>query len=157
MLYGGHKRPVSALAEYVLNIINLGLEPGYKISWDDVVIRTPWMSKRLQGMTSEEERKVHCQPIPVEGLSLELEVMLERPYSEHILSAPLGKAKSPKEKSSTPTALVSKPPGLTKLGQGEGLRLHLKESTQGPGWTHVESKAPGPDVGCLYQIPHEVP
>ena len=45
IVYGGRKCPVSALAEYVFNTINLGLEPGSKITWDDVVIRTPWMVK----------------------------------------------------------------------------------------------------------------
>ena len=38
IVYGGHERPVSALAEYVLNTINPGLDPGSKITWDDVVI-----------------------------------------------------------------------------------------------------------------------
>ena len=32
-VYGGRERPVSALAEYVLNTINPGLEPGSKITW----------------------------------------------------------------------------------------------------------------------------
>ena len=41
IVYGGHEHPVSALAEYVLNTINLGLDPRSKITWDDVVIRTP--------------------------------------------------------------------------------------------------------------------
>ena len=35
--YGGCERPISTLAEYVLNIINPGLDPGSKITWDDVV------------------------------------------------------------------------------------------------------------------------
>ena len=46
IVYGGHECLISALAEYVLNTINLGLDPGSKITWDDVVIRTPWMTKR---------------------------------------------------------------------------------------------------------------
>ena len=37
IVYGERERPVSALAEYVLNIINLGLDPGSKITWNDVV------------------------------------------------------------------------------------------------------------------------
>ena len=52
IVYGGHKCPVSTLAEYVLNTINLALEPGSKITWDDVIIRTPWMTKQLHGMTA---------------------------------------------------------------------------------------------------------
>ena len=38
IVYGGRERPVSALVEYVLNTINPGLDPGSKITWDDVVI-----------------------------------------------------------------------------------------------------------------------
>ena len=45
IIYGGCEHPVSALAEYVFNTINSGLEPRSKITWDDVVIRTPWMAK----------------------------------------------------------------------------------------------------------------
>ena len=41
IVYGGHERPISALAEYILNTINLGLDPGSRITWDDVVTRTP--------------------------------------------------------------------------------------------------------------------
>ena len=38
IVYGGCEHPISALAEYVLNTINPGLDPGSKITWDDVVI-----------------------------------------------------------------------------------------------------------------------
>ena len=41
IIYGGCECPVSALAEYVLNTINPGLDPRSKITWDDVVIQTP--------------------------------------------------------------------------------------------------------------------
>ena len=60
--------PVSALAEYVLNTINPGLDSGSKITWNDVVTRTPWMAKRLQGMTAAQELtgQVH-QALPVPG------------------------------------------------------------------------------------------
>ena len=50
IVYGGRERPISTLAEYVLNTMNPGLDPGSKITWDDVVIRTPWMTKRLHSM-----------------------------------------------------------------------------------------------------------
>ena len=36
------------------------------------------------------------------------------------------------------------------------MHLHLKKATQGEGWSHVELKDLGPDVGCLYQTPKEV-
>ena len=32
IVYGGHEHPVSALAEYVLNTINPGLDPGSKVT-----------------------------------------------------------------------------------------------------------------------------
>ena len=93
VVYGGHDRPVSALAEYVLNTINLGLEPGSKVTWDDVVIRTPWMAKWLHDMTAAQEKTVRHQALPVTGMSSELEMALERRYSEHILSSALGRGK----------------------------------------------------------------
>ena len=43
-MYGGRVHPASALAEYVMGTVNLGLEPGSKVSWEDVITRTPWMS-----------------------------------------------------------------------------------------------------------------
>ena len=35
------------------------------------------------------------------------------------------------------------------------MKLHLKRATQGEGWSHVEVKDSGPDVGCLYQTRKE--
>ena len=35
------------------------------------------------------------------------------------------------------------------------MKLHLKRATQGEGWSHVEPKDSGPDVGHPYQIPKE--
>ena len=40
VVYEGRERPVSVLVEYVLNKINPGLDPGSKITLDDVVTRT---------------------------------------------------------------------------------------------------------------------
>ena len=85
IVYGGCERPVSALVEYVLNTINPGLDPGSKVSWDDVVTRTPWMTKRLYGMTATRETTIKRQALPVRGQSSELEIVLERRYSEQIM------------------------------------------------------------------------
>ena len=85
IVYGGHERPISALAEYVLNTINLGLDPGSKVTWDDVIIQTPWMTKRLHTMTAAQEVTVRRQALPVPGESSELEVALEKMYSEQVL------------------------------------------------------------------------
>ena len=85
IVYGGRERPISALAEYVLNTINPGLDPGSKITWDDVVTRTPWMAKQLHSMTAAQEMTVKRQALPVPGESSELEVVLEKRYSEQLL------------------------------------------------------------------------
>ena len=156
VIYGGHEHPVSTLAEYIFNTINPGLEPGSKITWDDVVIRTPWMSKRLHGMTAAQERTVRHQDLPVPGMSSDLEIALERRYSEHILSSSMGRGKITVENPTTPSPKpATSPPRLTKAGRGDVLKLHLKRATPGEGWSHVELKDLGPDVGRLYQTPKE--
>ena len=71
IIYGGRDRPVSALAECILNTINPGLEPGSKITWDDVVIWTPWMAKWLHGMTATQEKTVRRQALLVPSMSSE--------------------------------------------------------------------------------------
>ena len=115
VVYGGRDCPISTLAEYVLNTINPGLEPGSKVTWDDVVIRTPWMAKRLHSMTATQEKTVRRQALPVPGMSSELEIALERRYSEHILSSALGRGKLVIENPTAPGPKpVTSPPGLTK-------------------------------------------
>ena len=54
-LLGGRMHPVSTLAEYVMSTINPIHPLGYKVLWDHVITRTPWMKKRLFNSTSEEE------------------------------------------------------------------------------------------------------
>ena len=54
-VYGGRVHPPSALAQYVMDSVNLGLEPRSKVSWEDVITRTPWLTKRLHGMTAGQE------------------------------------------------------------------------------------------------------
>ena len=93
IVYGGCDHPVRTLAEYIFNTINLGLEPGSKITWDDIVIQTPWMPKRLHGMMATQEKMVRCQALLVPDMSSELEITLERRYSEHVLSSSLGRGK----------------------------------------------------------------
>ena len=115
IVYGGHDHPVSALAEYVFNTLNPGLEPGSKITWDDVVIRTPWMAKRLHSMTAAQEKTVRHQALPVPGVFSELEIALERRYSEHVLSSSMGRGKLVVKNPTTPGPKpVTSPPGLTK-------------------------------------------
>ena len=51
-LFGGRMCPVSALVEYVMNAVNPVLPLGYKVTWDHVITRTPWMKKQLFNFTS---------------------------------------------------------------------------------------------------------
>ena len=156
VVYGGRECPVSALAEYVLNTINLGLEPGSRVTWDNMVTQTPWMAKRLHSMMDSQERMVRCQALPVEGVSSDLEIALERRYSKHLLNEPRGRGKlivgNPPARGHKP---VPSPPRSTKTGQTEALKLHLRRGPPGEGWSTVESKHTGPDVGCLYQTPKD--
>ena len=109
-VYGGHVRLASALAEYVMNTVNLGLEPGSKVSWEDVLTQTPWISKRLHGMTARQEQTVRCQALPMPGESSELEVLSEKLYTEYLSKMQsVGRGKSP-------------------LGRAATLRLHLKKA-----------------------------
>ena len=116
IVYGGCEHPVSALAEYVLNTINPGLDPGSKITWDDVVIRTPWMAKCLHGMMAAQEMMVRCKALPVQGESLELEVILEKRYSEQLLRSK-GRGKLIAENPTVPSRkpITSSTPELTKV------------------------------------------
>ena len=94
--------------EYILNTINPGLDPGSKITWDDVVTRTPWMAKQLHGLTAAQEMMVRCQALPVEGESLELEVVLEKRYSEQLLRSK-GKGKAHCRESHRPRSQARHP------------------------------------------------
>ena len=99
---------------------------------------------------------VRHQALPVAGVSSDLEVALERKHSKHVLNPPLGRGKlivgNPPTRGHKP---ITSPPGLTKTGQTEVLKLHLKREALGEGWSHVELKDLGPDVGCRYQTPKE--
>ena len=147
VVYGGRECPISALAEYVLNTINPGLNPGSKVSWDDVVTRTPWMTKQLYSMMATQETTVKCQAAPVRGQSSELEVILERRYSEQILRSK-GRGKLVVEKPTAPGQKSDTSTRLTKVRRGDALKLHLRRTTQGEGWS-VETKESGPRVGHL--------
>ena len=115
IVYEGCECPISALAEYVLNTINPGLEPGSKITWDDMVTWTPWMAKRLHSMTAAQEKTVRRQALPVQGMSSELEIILERRYSEQVLSSSTGRGKLVVENCTAPGPKpVTSPPRLTK-------------------------------------------
>ena len=114
------------------------------------------MAKQLHGMTAAQEKTVKRQALPVPGMSLELEITLERRYSKQVLSSSVGRGKLVIKNPTTPSPKpVTSPPRLTKARRGDVLKLHLKRATQGEGWNHVEPKDSGPDVGRPYQTPKE--
>ena len=135
-VYGGRVRPASALVEYVMDTVNPGLEPGSKVSWEDVIIRTPWMSKRLHGMTTGQEQTVRHQALPMPGESSELEVLSEKLYTEYCKKLP------------------SSGGGKGPLGRAGTLRLHLKKAEKG--WTQASQSGTGPGVGNPNRYPKEV-
>ena len=137
IIYGGCVRPVSALAEYVLNTINPGLDSGSKVTWDDIVTRTPWMAKRLHRMTAAQELTVRHQALSVPGESSELEVVWRKGTPSKCCIPREGESLLPRIPLLPVTNLSPQPPlpGLTKIGRGETLKLHLKRAPQGEGWS----------------------
>ena len=135
-LLGGQMHSVSMLAKYVMNTINPVLPLGYKVSWDYVITHTLWMRKRLLNSTSEEKRRMCHQPIPVAGISSNLEVAMEKCYNEHIMDmAAQEKKKALQEKPGTKPSPSSKPSGLNNMGCGETIKIHLKKMAPGQDWT----------------------
>ena len=153
-LFGGWTHPVSALAEYVMNAVNPVLPLGYKVRWDHVITHTLWMKKRLFNFTSEEERKMRRQAIPVAGISSDLEVAMEMCYNQHIMdTATQQKKKEQQEKPGQKATPSSKPTGIKNMGRGETIKLHLRKKAPGQDWTHIMPKDDGPDVGKCYETP----
>ena len=93
-----------------MNAVNPVLPPGYKVTWDHVITRTPWMKKQFFNFTSEEEQKMCRQAIPVVGISSDLEVAMEMCYNQHIMDmATQQKKKEHQEKLGPKPAPSSKP------------------------------------------------
>ena len=144
-IFGGRIRLVSALVEYMVNTINPHLEEGYKVTWEEVVCQTPWVRKRLAGSNAL-VKQIRCQPIPLEGHSSELEIAMEEYYNLELwrLETPLeGASKNKPGGSKT----------VTRLGRRQDLKLHLRRSTLGEDWSHVQPKDAGLDVGKKYEPP----
>ena len=112
------------------------------------------MAKRLHSMMAAQEMTVRRQALPVPGESSELEVVLEKRYSEQLLR-PVGRGKLIAENPTAPghKPITSCPPGLTKVGRGDTLKLHLKRA-RGEGWS-VETRDSDPSVGHPSQTPQE--
>ena len=146
-IFRGWIHPVSALLEYVMGIINPHLEPGYKVTWEQVVHWTPWI-RRHPVSDSAEIRQIRRQPIPVEGQSSKLEIAMEEYYNQELcrLETPRqGVAKNKPSSSNT----------VTGIGRGQTLKLRLKRAMPGEDWSHVEPKDPGLDVGQKYEPPQK--
>ena len=112
------------------------------------------MKKRFFNFTSEEERKMHHQAIPVAGISSHLEVAMEMCYNQHIMDmATQQKKKEQQEKLGQKAAPSSKPTGIKNMGYGETIKLHLWKKALGQDWTHVMPKDDGPNVGKHYETP----
>ena len=143
-LFGSQIRPVSALAKYIMETINPHLEPDHKVTWEEVVHQTPWLRRHLVGSNSTEIKQICRQPIPVEGQSSELEIAMEECYNWELVWLEKPQEKVAKDK-----------PGnsKTRLGRGQNLKIHLKRAMLGEGWSHVEQKDPGPDIGKKYEPP----
>ena len=135
-VYRGRVHPASALAQYVMDSVNLGLEPRSKVSWEDVITWMPWLTKRLHGMTTGQEQTVRCQALPMPGESSELEVLSEKFYTQYLKKQPsAGGVKSP-------------------LGRAGTLRLHLKKAERG--WTQASQSGTGLGVGNPSWYPKRV-
>ena len=135
-VYGGRVRPPSALAQYMMDSVNRGLEPGSKVSWEDVITRMPWLTKRLHSMTSGQEQTVRCQALPMPGESSELEVLSQKLYTQHLKKQP-------------PAGGVKNP-----HGRAGTLQLHLKKAEKG--WTQASQSGTGPGVANPSQYLKEV-
>ena len=73
-LNSGQVCPTSTLVQYVLDKINLLIPEGYKITWDDIVEKTPWTHSCLAG---NNEAQILCQPIPLTGVTSLLELAMQ--------------------------------------------------------------------------------
>ena len=73
------------------------------------------MTKRLHGMTATQEMTVKRQALPVRGQSSELEIVLERRYSEQIMRSK-ERGKLVAEKPAAPSQKPDTPTRFTKVG-----------------------------------------
>ena len=145
--------PVSTLVEYVMNVVNPVLPPGYKLTWDHVINYTLWMKKRLFNFTTEEEQKMQHQAIPVAGILSDLEVAMEMCYNQHIMDMAAQQKKKEQEKLGQKTTPSSKLIRIKSMGHGEIIKLHLRKKVLGQDWTHITPKDNGSDIRKHYETP----
>ena len=145
VLNGGRVCPTSTLAQYVMNKLNLVVPEDLMITWDQVVERTPWVGKRLN-CTEEESRIILRQPIPIPGEASELELATEACYKWQVVE----KFTAATEASGQRSTLSGSTPRTPK-GRGAILKAHMDKMDMGEGWTRLQGKQSGPDVGRRYE------
>ena len=92
------------------------------------------MAQCLHGMMAAQEMTVRHQALPVRGESSELEVILGKRYSKQLLrSKRRGKLVAEKPTVPVRKPITSSTPELTKVRQGDALKLHLKRAARGEG------------------------
>ena len=64
-----------------MNKLNPVVPEDLMITWDQVVERTPWVGKHLNG-SEDESRAILRQPIPIPGEASELELATEASYKQ---------------------------------------------------------------------------
>ena len=79
VLNGGRVCPTSALAHYVMRKLNPVVPEDLVSTWDQIVERTPWVGKRLEG-SEDNNRAILRQPIPIPRAALDLELDTEACY-----------------------------------------------------------------------------
>ena len=115
------------------------------ITWDQVVERTPWARKRLNG-TEDESRAIFRQPIPVPGGASELELATEAFYKQQVVEQFTAAVEASGQKS-TPSEQTPRTP----KGRGAILKAHVDKMDMGENWTRLSGKQSGPDMGRPYE------
>ena len=145
---GGRIQPASALAQYVMKLLNHLVPEDLQITWEQIVERTPWVRKRLDA-TEDESRAIFRQPIPITGEASALEVATEKCYEWEVeeRSAAPRDALDARAAPSLPAGDTPRPP----VGQGAILKAKLDKMNLGKGWTCLPGKESGPNVGQPYE------
>ena len=91
----------------------------------------PWIRKHLTGNNAL-VKQIWCQPIPLEGHSLELEITMEEYYNLE-----LWRFETPLEGASKVVPPLEGSKTVTRLGHGQDLKLHLRRSMLGEDWSNM--------------------
>ena len=78
---------------------------------------------------------------------------MEECYNKEVKKAKVEKNKAPKEKPGATPSPAPKSPGLKTMEYRESIKLHLKKTAMGEGWSHIPPKDKGPDISQRYELP----